>query len=386
MEPWINRGLVALAASALVLAACRDPGSDSDPDADADTDADADLAPDRDDGPEVDGAPDGSHDAEADRTPGDCSRSAFAAGHEAATVEEFGIEYGALTSTALPFDTLRVAIYREYEGPTAPGTYSLDGFNFADCGLCVLVLAGCGAEQCEKIFYAEQGTVEITALGSLGDRFAARLTGVVLDEVTIDETTFVSTRVPGGETWCIDGHAFDQEIQTPDQAFCGRPDINCVGETVPDFSLQGCETGEMVSLYDRTASASAALVVLTAGWCPACAEYVPQVVEFDQANASRGLEVLYVLGEDQYGRQPSLDYCRSYARRYSSDGSAFFVDHDGTASFATVFTYLWPYIDANGVFALPWNAVIDGQTHEYVYGDGSGVSDLNTALEELLAD
>ena len=31
----------------------------------------------------------------------------------------------------------------QYNGPTAPGTYQLDGSNYADCGLCVLVYKGC---------------------------------------------------------------------------------------------------------------------------------------------------------------------------------------------------------------------------------------------------
>jgi|GEM_PF-6746913 len=98
--------------------------------------------------------------------------------------------------------------YQPYLGPIQPGVYPVDGANYADCSLCMMVLQGCDESySCDKIFFADEGDLAIAMMDGPDAPFAATLVDVVFREVTIDPTTYVSTPVPGGEAWCLDGHA-----------------------------------------------------------------------------------------------------------------------------------------------------------------------------------
>ena len=67
----------------------------------------------------------------------------------------------------MPQNVMMTQIYSSFNGPTSPGRYELNGINYADCGLCLLMLVNCtGSANCEKTLYADQGTVEITKLDS----------------------------------------------------------------------------------------------------------------------------------------------------------------------------------------------------------------------------
>ena len=59
---------------------------------------------------------------------------------------------------------ITIASYADWNGPTTPGSYSLDGINYADCGLCLLIAADCNGESCAKTFYADAG--DCTELGT----------------------------------------------------------------------------------------------------------------------------------------------------------------------------------------------------------------------------
>jgi hypothetical protein len=99
----------------------------------------------------------------------------------------------------------------------------------------------------------------------------------------------------------------------------------------------------------------------------------------DQIEADDGIQIVYVLGEDESYAQPDVDYCQQYVRHYQTSADRFYIDHDGQYAFATLFAHMWPYVDANGAFGLPWNAVVDAETLEFLYADGSA-GDLNAAL------
>ena len=45
-----------------------------------------------------------------------------------------------------------------------------------------------------------------------GEVFAGSLSGLHLEQVTVDWGTWVSTPVPGGEGWCIESYHFEHEI------------------------------------------------------------------------------------------------------------------------------------------------------------------------------
>lgn len=331
------------------------------------------------------GDPDtGTGDPDTGDPPG-CSRSGLTAAREEASLQSSGAQYVAITSQVEPYDAVLVQIYNDYDGPTEPGTYSLDGINFADCGLCLLAFSDCEGDSCAKTFYAEKGSVEITSLDGIGGQFAATLNNVVFDEVTINGDTFVSTPVPGGETWCVNEHTFDEEVIDPSASVCARTDVTCVDETVADFQLQNCATGEMVSMQTLAGEKKALWFVLAAVWCPACREWIPQVLNLLGQPSASDLEVVFVIGEDGGGNEPSLSECQGYAASYSADANLFYIDHDGEYGFATTFENLWPYPDDNGAFGLPWNAIVDPATWNYEYADGSGQGDLETVLNGLLA-
>lgn len=105
-------------------------------------------------------------------------------------------------------DVLAIQIYPEapYNGPTLPGTYALDGGNYADCGLCVLLYEGCDANlsNCVKTYFAAAGNVSITELPPQSLNFEATLLSVALEEVTIDPMSYTSAPVANGNIWCMD--------------------------------------------------------------------------------------------------------------------------------------------------------------------------------------
>jgi len=117
--------------------------------------------------------------------------------------------YQAYNTDSGPYDLMEIQSYQgaPYNGPSEPGLFSLDGTNFADCGLCVMLFADCDEGYCDKVFYADEGEVEVVEMAGVGEPFDAILHDVVLKEVRINETTWESTPIPGGETWCLDGHS-----------------------------------------------------------------------------------------------------------------------------------------------------------------------------------
>jgi len=310
-----------------------------------------------------------------------CEGDPFAAVDERVTLSATGLTYQGLDGNANPLNALIIEI-RSPNGEVTPGVYDLAGTNFRTCEVCVLGLRGCNpmTGACNQRFYPRAGEVEITELGAdSGERFTATLRGIDMVEVDIDPNSLRSFPVDNGDTWCNPEQAIDLEIATQPAR---------LRETVREFSLQNCETEEFVSMYDLGATAKGLWFIATAGWCPACAEFVPNaIMAFNDIERQLGpdaLKPVIILGENaNYGR-PTLAYCKSYAARYDQDAARFYIDHDGTGSFATTFQYIWPYPGADGSFGLPWNALVRGRTFEYFYSDRSGESDLNTALNALL--
>ena len=195
--------------------------------------------------PDTDSGDSGSTDSGTDNTDdntSDCDRNGFSTASHQASYGNNAFQYEALNSTGSPRDVLMLTSYQSgFDGPTTPGTYSLEGTNYADCGLCLLALTGCvegGA--CEKYFYADAGSVTITEFGQDGAVFAGELDSVVFKEVTIDSESYVSTPVAGGETWCMNGHSFSVTVgQEPAAPNTG--DNGDTGNT--DNSNDGDNTG-----------------------------------------------------------------------------------------------------------------------------------------------
>ncbi len=324
-------------------------------------------------------------DSPTDPPTGDYDREGFTAGTVQVSSDGNNITFQGQSADQTAF--INVASYADWNGPTTPGSYSLDGINYADCGLCLVINADCNDESCAKTFYADAGDVDIDVIGfGEGEQFSGILNDVVFTEVTIDESTFTSTAVPGGETWLLDGFEFNGFVAAAPQAGeCDSATYDCIGETVSDFSFQSCETGEMVSIQDMNADVDGTWMILTAGWCSACHSWIPQIFDaLDADLADADINLMIILGEDTSSGPPTMDYCEGYANQYGHGLSNFYIDNSGGQSYATVFSNVWIYPGEGGSFGLPWNGMFKGGTGEYVYADGAGVGDINAGINAML--
>ena len=119
------------------------------------------------------------------------ARATFEAEFDFASVE-------GLSGDLQPYDILSLEFYGgDFGGPSGPGSFPIDGDNYADCGLCVLVYQGFEGNNIETYFYATEGGVEISDWDAEAGTISASLTDAKLVEVTIDSNTFVSTPVSG---------------------------------------------------------------------------------------------------------------------------------------------------------------------------------------------
>jgi len=124
--------------------------------------------------------------------------------------------YQAREEDVSPFTEFQIISFQAspYDGPTGPTNRSLNGNNYADCALCVLIVQGCEDNySCDRVFFADEGNLNISKMSTNGGPFTAQLTGVVLREVSIDPETYVSTPVQSGDTWCIDNLSIDAGVR-----------------------------------------------------------------------------------------------------------------------------------------------------------------------------
>ena len=157
-----------------------------------------------------------------------------------------------------------------------------------------------------------------------------------------------------------------------------------VGDVMEDFSLTNCESGEQVSMKTFFEGKRAALFVLTAGWCGACSQWIPQVMGMMGQPQYEGLQAAFVLGENRSRSEPTQRECQQYGRNLGVPPENMFMDHNGMHSFRTVFGQLKLYTNAGGGFGLPWNGVVNPESWEYIYSDGGPGGDLNGAFRTLL--
>lgn len=123
-----------------------------------------------------------------------------------------GVTGQATLTAAEPFDILQLELIKGYGVYTADitvGQHTLSGdeLNYATCGLCPRLFTDCTQTACnDQQFYATGGTINVTQITPNLQFTATNLTFV---EVTIDETTFESTPVPGGCSTSIPSATFD---------------------------------------------------------------------------------------------------------------------------------------------------------------------------------
>ena len=325
------------------------------------------------DAAQPDGSPPDAAPVDPTAGSGTCEGTTFDGQHGIALKEDYGVLLQAIDEGS-PTRALIIELHDDRGEPVGVGGHDLAGNTVDDCRVCVLacdVVDGA----CSTIYFADEGVVNITARGAeTGDPVALELNRVRFKEATFNAATRELTNVPGGDSWCGDGYGFDLQL---------APKPAMVGDLVEDFSLQNCATGEFTSMHAVAADVKAAWFIATAGWCSACHAYLPQILEATAQIPESLLSIVIVLGEDGDYEQPTLTYCRAYARRYTTAApTRFYIDHDGTSSFATTFSRMWPYVGGRGEFGLPWNAVLDGGTYRYEYADGAGAP--RTALVDIV--
>jgi hypothetical protein len=278
-------------------------------------------------------------------------------------------------------DLLLIEIHPERGFPMESGTYDLAeiGSDLNTCQICVLSFQGIDVTSGMRRMnmMATSGQIEITNFPAVTEQFQATLRDVNLREVSVTRNQLdrLVTEYPeGGETLCVDGYSMDV-LRSPRPARIGEP--------VLDFMLQNCLTEEWVSVGEIAATTQAVWFLGTAGWCPACRNLMlngdaggRQVDPPFQMATEMGperLRLMIVLGENANHAQADLRYCQQYAASYADDAADFYLDHDGTRAFAQLFGYLHTYASDDGMFGLPWNAVLSGGDGPiYRYADRSG--------------
>lgn len=137
-----------------------------------------------------------------------CSRNGFVGTD---SYFEYDEEYN-YTTFGVWNDTAEIMVEFYDFGDGSPlngvGSYPIgnnaDDRNYETCETCVLLYADCGAESCDKIFYATGGTIVVSAIDQAAGTITAKLTNLVAVEVTIDSQSYRSTPVANGETYCVD--------------------------------------------------------------------------------------------------------------------------------------------------------------------------------------
>lgn len=101
--------------------------------------------------------------------------------------------------------------YGAADGPTEPGTYTLEGrVSTHDCGLCLFVFEDCTPDSgnppdCAHHYVGIRGTLEITDLvTTVGGPVGGTLTGAAFQEVDWGEDVLV----PDGRGYCLDTWSF----------------------------------------------------------------------------------------------------------------------------------------------------------------------------------
>ncbi|MCU0662389.1 MAG: peroxiredoxin family protein, partial [Myxococcota bacterium] len=219
-----------------------------------------------------------------------CKSEGFAPLVETARVSTiFGVEYLGFSSDSMPYDQLVVRMKMvEMRYPEA-GTYALEGADLSTCTNCVIAGKSCSNDGCEKLYVGTFGDIVAQSVGPYKKAMKGILSGVIMEEVEQDPNTGVTSVKPGGDVWCLDNFEYDATVLSFADGTCPRPGINCVGETVPDFTMTSCDSGQDVSMAELTQDKKAVLYVLVTGWCYYCTEWMPEVVPYAEALLESGL-------------------------------------------------------------------------------------------------
>lgn len=416
-----------LAALALTVAACdsgaSSPGTSTTTTATTASDATVTSSP---DATTPSTTPDVATTTEQDTvtTPGACGMTGFDATAMTFSAENGFASLRATTSTTPPLDSLSIEIYQSAQytgGATGPGTYDLTDPNYVTCANCVVVRTGCQASgKCDKTYFVDEGQMVIEKWDVTGGVFKGHLVGAKAKEVTIDSSTYVSTPVEGGATWCLDGFQFEAAVKAipvsdkTEDACVANGTGNLLHDNVGDLTLKNCN-GDPVHLHATCAGETNALWLIgTAGWCTACHEFIDAFRKKHTPNGTLtramvtdktpGLDMIIILAENLQGEKPSQEYCKAYAEDMKLDPAMVvmdwsdreveipLVDPDNasitTNALGRTWQFINPYLKADSsgsvTTAYPWWAILKAPNMEYMWSDGAQIETFDQALEDLL--
>jgi len=76
---------------------------------------------------------------------------------------------------------------------------------------------------------------------------------------------------------------------------------------------------------------------------------------------------MVVVGENYSFEEPSLEFCKGYAKSMKVPVERFYLDwSESGGAWETLFANIDPYVTGSS-FAVPWDIVLDGQNLEYLY-------------------
>jgi len=133
-----------------------------------------------------------------------------------------------------------------------------------------------------------------------------------------------------------------------------------VGKQIENFVMRQWNE-EPFWFHQNCGTTKAVWVFLSTGWCGACENYASTVKAFHDLYKDRGLEVVWVVGEDPDRMPPTCDYMVNYFR---NKGANFTIIRDNS------FDFTERYVDPTASNSLPKQYILDGQTMEMVFAGG----------------
>lgn len=285
-----------------------------------------------------------------------------------------------------PYDKLVIEMNQTalFAGGATSGAFDLAGTGERGGPLLVRGQSYCNDVSCGFTYVPEGGELEVSAMGAPGTELKAVIHDLRLKQVRIDTNTGELLPFARGKVWCVGDYVLDAPvppINVAAGACVAEGTGTLVGDNIRNFTLQNCN-GDFVDLHERCGKAKALWIVASAGWCGACEAFVPVAAKRYQELAGEGLDLMVVVGENQFSEAPSLEYCMEYALSHGLTPEQTFIDHDGERSWPQLFGAIDTY--SGDTIGLPWNVVLDGRSMEYIWSSNTGNGDLYGVQDELL--
>lgn len=270
------------------------------------------------------------------------------------------------------------------DGAPRTGTFDLAEMNDENCEFCVQPFGYCNGDGCGFTFVPTEGEVEILSPGEPGVPFRGEVRNARFTQVWVDASGNYK-ELGNADTWCIDSFEFDIEVPelSAAEGHCVEPGTGeQIGDNIKDYTLTNC-LGEEINLHSRCGLTKAVWLVAVAGWCGACTTFVPQVAAQWQEQKQDGLDAIILLGETSSGAAPTLADCKQYAISHDAPPAIVFIDNKGGQAWGNTFDAIDNY--SSGGLSVPWNAILDGDSMEYVWSSTAGTGSMYQWIDDLLA-